>query len=194
MPSAAAEDAGVSATSDVRTLGVRFDASWRRFRDFADCLALRSEEAFEEWPLDGPWTFREYVDLIRRSAGTPSVYHTKWLTETQLDKRSSEALTHEIGMDVIELAYTFDQVNGANLAALELLGRWMHMLEHAMAKNAKKPEMTNTSHFLGGQSRSGVGGSRAPWRGMWRDAPRRLPCCENGDARGGCVGKRMSEG
>lgn len=80
----------------MRTLAVRFDASGRRFRDFADCLALGSEEAFEDWPFDGPRTFRVYVDLIRSRAGTPSSYHTKWLTEMQLDKRSSEALTYVI--------------------------------------------------------------------------------------------------
>lgn len=61
-------------------------------------------------------------------------------------------------MDVIELAYTMDQVDGANLAALELLGRWMQMLEHTVAQNAKEQDMTNTGHFLGTQSRSGVGG------------------------------------
>lgn len=155
---AADVDAGAMGVGDVRTLAVKFDASGRRFRDFADCLAVSNEEEFDDWPLDGPRTFREYVDLIRRRAGTPSGYHTKWLIETQLEKRSSEALTHEIGMGVIELGYTVDQINGSNLAAFELLGRWMQMLEHAVAQNAKKPQMTSTGHFLGTQSRSGVGG------------------------------------
>lgn len=133
------EETEAKGVGDVRTLAVRFDASGRRFGDFAECLALSSEEGFDDWPLHGPGTFREYVDLIRRRAGTPSGYHTKWLTETQLDKRSSEAVTHEIGVDVIELRYTVGQMNGSNLAAFELLGRWMRMLEHAVAQNAKKP-------------------------------------------------------
>lgn len=157
-PSEEAATPAADAGADVRTLPVRFDAAGRRFRDYADCMALVHEVELEDWPLDGPRTFREYADLIRRRGGTPSGYHTKWSSESQLDKKSSEALIHEIGMDVIELSFTVDQVNAPNLAAFELLGRWMQMLEHAVAQNSRKPELNNTGHFLGTQSRSGVGG------------------------------------
>lgn len=64
--------AAADVEADVRTLPVRFDAAGRRFRDYADCMALVHEVELQDWPLDGPRTLREYADLIRRRGGTRS--------------------------------------------------------------------------------------------------------------------------
>lgn len=65
--------------ADVRTLAVRFDASGPRFRDYAGCIALASEDTIEGWPLDVRRTLRAYADLIRRPGGarTPRVGITR---------------------------------------------------------------------------------------------------------------------
>ena len=90
---------------------------------------------------------------------TPSAYRSKWLLESGVDKKSAEALAHEIGLDIIEAALTYDQLNGANLACLEFLVRWMQMTEHAVAQNPKKLEITvNPGVFLGNMSSSSTGG------------------------------------
>lgn len=85
-------------------------------------LALISEVGSGDY---GPRTFLEYVDLIWRRAGTRSGYHTKWLTETQLDRCSPEVVAHEIGTDIVEMGSTMDVLNALNLEAFQLLGRKM---------------------------------------------------------------------
>lgn len=144
---------------DVRTLPVKFDSSGKRFRNFVEAAALLEQETFPDWIFDGPRATKEYITLILRKSNTPSAYHSKWLLESGVYKKSAEALAHEIGMDILEAALTYDQLNGANLACLELLARWMQMTEHAVAQNPKKPEITvNPGVFLGNMSSSSAGG------------------------------------
>ena len=52
----------------------------------------------------------------------------------------------------------YDQLNMPNVSGIELLIRWMQMIEHAVAQNPKKPAMENTGFFLGNSSRTPGGG------------------------------------
>lgn len=45
-----------------------------------------------------------------------------------------------MGMDMLETALCYDQLQAGNLACLELVGRWMQLLENAVATNAGKPD------------------------------------------------------
>lgn len=92
------------AMEDARTMSVLFDVAGRRHRDFSDALARQTELPFPHWPFDGPRTLVEYLQTIRRRAPTPGAYHTKWLAESGLAKKSIEAHVHELGMDVLEAA------------------------------------------------------------------------------------------
>ena len=155
----AAQSGDSVAHEDVRTLPVKFDSAGKRFRNFVEAAALLEQDTFPDWIFDGPRTTKEFIALILRKSNTPSAYHSKWLLEPGVDKKSAEALVHEIGMDIIEAALAYDQLNGANLACLELLARWMQMTEHAVAQNPKKPEITvNPGVFLGNMSSSSAGG------------------------------------
>ena len=95
---------------------------------------------------------------IRKKSGTPSSWHTKWLNESGIEKKSPEAVAHEIGMDTLEAFMCYDQLNVPNVSGIELLIRWMQMIEHAVAQNPKKPAMENTGFFLGNSSRTPGGG------------------------------------
>ena len=137
---------------------VRYDAAGERYREFADAVAIGRTDAFPDWPFEGPRSLQEFLQLVRRRAGTPSGWHTKWLFESGLDKKMPEAMTHEILCDIIEAGACYDQVNVMNLASFELAGRWLQMIEHSVGQNAKKPEVVNPGLFLGNSSRSSGGG------------------------------------
>lgn len=120
---------------------------------------MLEQETLPDWIFDGPRTTKEHIAPITRKSNTPSAYHSKWALESGVDKKSAEALAHEIGMDIIEAALTYDQLNGANLACLVLLARWMQMTEHAIPQNPKRPEITvNPGVFPGSMSSASAGG------------------------------------
>lgn len=147
-------------SGDARTLPVRFVAG-RRYRDFSDTLARLVEEPFDDGPFDGPHTLVEYLQVIRKKSETPGSYNTKWVAESGLAKRGMEAHVHEVGMDVLEAALTCIQLQVGNSASLELMGRWMQLLEHAVSQNANTPDLVaqNLGVFLGNGSRSSASGS-----------------------------------
>lgn len=109
VPGADVADRG----EDAWTTSVVFDVAGRTHRDFADAVARQVEEPFGDRPFEGPRTLVEYLQMTRRKAPTPGAsgaYHTKWLAESGLAKKSIEAHVHELGVDTLESALTYDQL------------------------------------------------------------------------------------
>lgn len=119
---------------------MRFDVAGRRYRDFADALARLVEEPFDDWPLEGPRSLLEYLQMVRKKSQRPGSYPTKWVAESGIAKWGMEAHIPEVGMDILEAALTYDQLQAGNCTSLELLGRWMQLLEHTVSQNANKPD------------------------------------------------------
>jgi hypothetical protein len=156
-PNDAALESGEQA-GDLRTLPVKYDRSGKRYRDFVESVSMLEAVEFTDFVVEGPRTYKDFVEALTRKGNSPIAYHTRWVMETGVDKKSPEALAHELGCEMIEIAHSYDQLQTSNLASFELLARWLQMIEHSVAQNPKKPDFQNQHLFLGTASRVTTGG------------------------------------
>ena len=96
------------------------DKTGVRQRSFADAVATLSETCWEDWPITGPQTFLWCVREAR---------HSRWLVETKLDLSASGVSEHSGVMRILGLCLCYDQLEGAELACLELIARRARMIE-----------------------------------------------------------------
>lgn len=99
------------------TLPVRFDVAGRRYRDFSDALARLVEKPFDDWPLEGPRSLLEYLQMLWKKSQTPGSYHTRWVAESGIAKKGVKAHVHDVGMDILEAALTYGQLQAGNCAS-----------------------------------------------------------------------------
>ncbi|CAK0794172.1 unnamed protein product [Prorocentrum cordatum] len=109
--------------ADARTLPVVYDMVGNRRREFRDAVLACREDQWEGWPVRGPrathWVLRYIVD----HGGTPTGMHSRWRSEARLQEHEPGVQEHERACRALEELLCFDQCNGANLAAAELLAR-----------------------------------------------------------------------
>jgi hypothetical protein len=150
--------AGGEENFEDETLPVKCDRSGKRYRDFVESVPMLEAVEFTDFVVEGPRTYKGFVESLTRKENSPIAYHTRWVMETGVDKKSPEALAHELGCEMIEIAHSYDQLQMPNLASFELLAHWLQMIEHSGAQNPKKPDFQNQHLFLGTSSRVTTGG------------------------------------
>jgi hypothetical protein len=143
---------------DLRTLRVKYDRSGKPYRNSVESVSMLEAVEFTGFVVEGPRTYKDFVEALTRKGNSPIAYHTRWVMETGVDKKSPGALAHELGCERIEIAHSYDQLQTPNLASFELLARWLPMIEHSVAPNPKKPDFQNQHLFLGTSSRGTTGG------------------------------------
>ncbi|CAK0880538.1 unnamed protein product, partial [Prorocentrum cordatum] len=108
---------------DARTLPVVYDMVGNRRREFRDAVLACREDQWEGWPVRAPrtthWALRCTVD----HGGTPTGMHSRWRSEARLREHEPGVQEHDRACRALEELLCFDQCNGANLAAAELLAR-----------------------------------------------------------------------
>ena len=115
---------------DARVLSITTNDG-RRVRSFRETIPELTETSWSDqgWPVAGPRTFRWLVRFIGENSVHPLAHHVRFKQLAGLTSSDPGAAEHERCMRVIETALVFDQVQGAELAALELVARAAQLIE-----------------------------------------------------------------
>ena len=112
---------------------------------FRDASGDLSESNWDGWPVLGPRTVRWCCRFIAEQSGDPRARHTKWCQECGLKLGDEGVREHELAMRTLEMATTYDQVNAAEVSALELL-LWSAQLAELRHKQTLIDRRGDLSH------------------------------------------------
>ena len=114
---------------DARVLSVQRTAGGERRRNFKDAVEELVESEWEGWPMHGPRTFQWCCRFIVEYALHTLAHHTRFAQLAQLTPNDPGAQAHELAMREMEYAITFDQLQGSEIAALEMIARRAQLIE-----------------------------------------------------------------
>ncbi|CAK0904820.1 unnamed protein product, partial [Prorocentrum cordatum] len=151
---------------DARVLPVVYDAMGNRRREFREAVLACREDPWAGWPVRGPrtalWVLRYIVD----HGGTPTGMHSRWRSEARLQEHEPGVQEHERSCRALEELICYDQCNGANLAAVELLVRNIQVQQEryrdrsAGGSGGGGPDSVDTHLYMGSELTRG--GRRGP--------------------------------
>ena len=123
------DEEGGDINLDARVLSVQRTAGGERRRNFKDAVEELVESEWEGWPVHGPRTFMWCCRFIVEFALHPLAHHTRFVQLAQISQNDPGAQEHELAMRVIEYSITFDQLQGGELACLEVMARRAQLIE-----------------------------------------------------------------
>ena len=152
-----AEPAGGQATGDIRILSVLYDVTGERFRRFADAVQHLEAISFADSPVKGPVTIVWCCRFMRDHGGSPTGWHTKWLSLTRMQANDSYVILHDHFSKVLEMMVVYDQLQVGALAAAEYVVRQIQMIEEKYKdKVAGAEDAVEQALFSGQVHRSGL--------------------------------------
>ena len=141
---------------DVRTLAVeRRPITGERFRSFGSSVPLFSEQAFDDWPIEGPRATKWLCAEIVKSAPTPIARHHRWLRDADIPGSDRSRFEHSILSDILDKAVSYDALQVSNLASFEILSRRLQHIEMAHLENPQAPDYSGSEFFMGSSERRG---------------------------------------
>ena len=117
------------ATGDVRTLTVLYDLNGERFREWAPAMATLEAIRWPDSPVKGPVTVVWVAKFMKDHAGTPTAWHSKWLTMVRMQATDPAVMSHDAFCRQLELMVCFDQLNSGALSAAEFAARQIQLIE-----------------------------------------------------------------
>ena len=117
------------AQGDARALPILRLADGVRQRDFRDVVSRLTESSWLDWPLEGPRTALWVLRFISQHYGSPSARHSRFMSEGKLTYADVGCTQHQIRCQILHWAITYDQLEVAQLACLELLCRSLQLIE-----------------------------------------------------------------
>ena len=134
---------------DIRTLAVDFDRQGERYKEWRVVAAEVKHEETDPMPFEGPPTMTFLCKHMERHGRTPKGWVETFVREKGLT--SQDRVVHELRClaEIMELAGTFDQLNLANLASMEFLGRRIQAIVDAHTVNPQKPNYESSTLFTG---------------------------------------------
>ncbi|CAK0857167.1 unnamed protein product, partial [Prorocentrum cordatum] len=134
------------ADDDARLLGpLQRAREVRRHRDFREAVSAMRQEKHDDFPLVGERSFKWLCDYIVDHGGTLDGRHTKWMQESGCTKDSAAAHVHDLLGFAIEMAVTYDQVDGSYLASMEVASRAHQLIEETMGSM----KIEGVEHYIG---------------------------------------------
>ena len=159
LPAAGAAASG--SEDDARTLPITRDHDGKRFKEFREgALACKTCD-FDDWPVEGPRTLKWVLGFILENGTTPMGMHQAWRTNCRMQPGDGPVVEHEGWCRVLQLLISYDQLDGANLAACELIGRNIQRIQE---KHKEKLISSSGDDGMGGETSLFMGmthGSRA---------------------------------
>ena len=100
-------------------------------RSFREVVLKLSETDWTThgWPVAGPRTFRWVCNFIAENSTHPLAHHTRFRQIAGLAASDPGAQEHERWMRAIEVSLVFDQLQGGELASLEIIARAAQLIE-----------------------------------------------------------------
>lgn len=106
------------------------------------------EPEIEDFPITGVRATREFLESIAGGAHTLLTYHSDWLRNSGVGRKSSSAHVHRAIMEAFRLMITFDQVDPTSLASAEHLARWAIQTELAVERIPRVPTSQVSTSLL----------------------------------------------
>ena len=132
--------------SDLRVMSpLARNSLGKRWQTFAQGVERLSEERLEDWPLEGERCVSWLCGYIAQHGSTPDGRHTKWANEQGIACDAIGYVLHDIVGFILELAVCYDQLDLANCASFEVLGRLYQLLEETGGSMV----VEGLDHYLG---------------------------------------------
>lgn len=154
--SEASAGSDLSAADDVRTLEVRYGLNGERLRSFRESVNELQEVEFSDYPLE-PRTALSYVKAIASIAESATAQHHMWINSSRIPEGDRSVYEDEVLARILDTAVTYDALNVANLASMELVCRRRQLLAEAHSQNPAAPSYMGAEHFLGQTYKAGGG-------------------------------------
>jgi hypothetical protein len=110
-------------------MSVKYDQAGERYREFSEALPLLETIAWADSPVKGPNTVLWVCRFMKENGGTPSGWHSKWVSLMKLQATDAGVHAHEIGCKTLEIMICFDQLQVGSLAAAEFCARQIQLVE-----------------------------------------------------------------
>eukprot|EP00435_Cladocopium_sp_Y103_P068559 s1270_g31.t1 len=110
----------LSAADDVRTLEVRYGLNGERLRSFRESVNELQEVEFSDYPLE-PRTALSYAKAIASIAESATAQHHMWINSSRIPDGDRSVYEDEVLARILDTAVTYDALNVANLASMELV-------------------------------------------------------------------------
>jgi len=114
---------------DARVLAIQRLPDGRRHRPFRDAVAALVETSWDHWPVHGPRTLLWCARHIVENDQHPLAHHTRFKQNAGLQHHDAGVPVHETAMRMLEYALSYDQVQAAELACLEVAVRQAQLVE-----------------------------------------------------------------
>ena len=133
---------------DARLLGDHRDAQGKRFLDFKVAMSKFTEDAMDDWPLQGPRVSLEFLKSVRSGPGDLATYHLSWSKSSGVNLYSMACHDHRIICNIIRAAIEVDQLSVCNLLSVEMLIRRLVQIETAVSRSPQSPDFTGLELVL----------------------------------------------
>ena len=128
------------------------------------------EVEFADWPIEGPRTASWIIRELGKLSVDPNARHHTWKHENNLKEEQKLCSTHEMISDLLELALTYDQLDGSNVAVVEQACRYLQDIEQEVRrKNEAIKDFSVSQYYLGRHRKTG-GALVAPALTAWSAA------------------------
>jgi len=115
---------------DARTLAVKKDTDGNPYRTFKDWTLAVEESDLDGFPIPGPRTVKSCSRQVADFAGgSPTAHSHLWRQACKFSITDYPAVEHMEWSKAWEAAACYDQVDGANLACVELIVRNIQRIE-----------------------------------------------------------------
>ena len=128
-----------------------------------------------DWPHKGSRARIEMASSIRCSGRNFFTWRELWMSSGGLHPESSSAWEHRVLLTVLGLLLCFDQLDGTNIAGIELAARRVIMIEKAVKVNPESPSFVGLSKMI--EHSFDEGGASPPNNphNTWQPWPRQTP-------------------
>ena len=142
---------------DLRTLAVTYDEQGERWRSWREVAAVLYADTFPDFPVEGPRTMLWIVRSFAKEGLDPVTWLERHLSLKKFS--DTDRSVHELRVlaEVMRLAGSYDQLNLASLACMEMIARRWQLILEAHHHDPLAPNYEAAEAFTSiSRSRSGV--------------------------------------
>ena len=139
------------AGEDVRTLWVQHDERGKRHKPWREVVGEVKRHTFKDWPLeDGLSTVEHMVQKWEQNGGNPLLWLEMWSRDRMLGASDRTYIEMKCLLSAIYYAGSYDQINLASMASIEVLCRRISQIVEAYSGDpTKPPKWGGLRHYMG---------------------------------------------
>ena len=141
-------DRKAAEVEDARVIAIEKNSAGKRGALWRNMVGKFTEEAFSDWPLQGPRTLKWCIEWLNSRDGGAKSHHRLWLSGEKLQPTDWGVNIHEVALRVLQHAVEYDMLDVPNIAGLELLVREAQMVEFHYVKKKREQSKKDGNHGL----------------------------------------------